>query len=518
MELALLRARLDAFEQRFYKKAGSMYVKFDEVRREAARLKSRFEPAAHREYVAALEQGKLSVADCQRALTKAPPDAQKLRRLHVELARLFHPDLAVDPVRRSLCEQLMTEINIAVQDADTQRLESIRDTIGGDADAAQEMAELTRSVPFQLNARNQYALRQQQDLLTDLTAWVYAQADQALRNLSHNQPTRLFPNLMLRALEDLQSVSIRLLHFPKDYSLGELSVRAERNIDSPRTVLGEARGGVRVPFAKALILRIGKACKSLEALRVLDSEDINGFIDEWPDFVELTDEMLLPLTTFNRLEELNLARTKITGRVFDAFPPLRELRSLILDETAFDDHGMQRLAESIWMQRLDLSSTRVTGRGLAAMNRMKSLRDLSLHATPIEDGDLAVLDFLPQLRNLNLGLTRITDAAMERISRLSQLEVLHLGGTQITDRSMEWLAELPMLRDLVLWETKLSAAGLKKLTQCRALRYLDADQTNVTRQDLVAFRNHCPEVKLPSDIWSDSAEIPAEASAAGRAL
>ena len=83
---------------------------------------------------------------------------------------------------------------------------------------------------------------------------------------------------------------------------------------------------------------------------------------------------------------------------------------------------MQRLAESIWMQKLDLSSTRVTGRGLASMHRMKSLRELSLMSTPIEDGDLAFLDFLPQLRNLNFGLTRITDAVMERIARLNQLE------------------------------------------------------------------------------------------------
>ena len=68
-----------------------MYVKFDEARMESARLKSSFEPAAHREYLAALEQGKLSVADCRRALTKAPADPQQLRRLHVELARLFIP-------------------------------------------------------------------------------------------------------------------------------------------------------------------------------------------------------------------------------------------------------------------------------------------------------------------------------------------------------------------------------------------------------------------------------------------
>ena len=50
MELALLRAQLDAFTQRFYKKAGSMYIKFDEARAQAAGLKLRFDAFAQREY------------------------------------------------------------------------------------------------------------------------------------------------------------------------------------------------------------------------------------------------------------------------------------------------------------------------------------------------------------------------------------------------------------------------------------------------------------------------------------
>lgn len=505
LELALLRASLDAFGQRFYRKAGSMYIKFDEARTEAARLKSRFAPSAHREYLAAHEQWKLSVVDYNRALARPAANPEKLRLLHRELARLFHPDLALDPVRRGLCEQLMTEVNTAAQELDWPRLESMRDTVHGDVDAAPEMAELTRSIAFQLNARNQYALRQQQDLLHDLTDWLYAQAAQAQSSGGHAQPLKRFSDLKLRALEDLQAVSIRLLRFPKDYSVGQLSVRAERNIESPVAVLGEARGAVRVPFARATVLRVGKGCKSLEALSVLDPEDINGLIDEWPDFIPFTDDMLRPLAIFNRLEELHIARTPITGHVFDAFPPLRELRVLILDETAFDDHGMERLADSVWMHRLDLSATQVTGKGLATLHRMKSLRDLSLYSTAVGDRDLAVLESLPRLRNLNLGLTKVTDAGLEHVAGLRQLEVLHLGGTEVTDAGVARLAGMPMLRDLVLWETKISRAGLNRLANCASLRYLDADQTQVTEQDLAAFRGARPEVKLPGDIWSASA-------------
>lgn len=502
LELALLRSSLDAFTQRFYKKAGSMYIKFDEARTESARLRSRFVPTAQREYLAAHEQWKLSVTDYNKALSRPPAEPARLHALHRELARLFHPDLARDPVRRTLCDQLMAEVNTAAQDADWQRLEHIKETILGDADATGEMAELTGGVAFQLNARNQYALRQQQDLLTDLTAWLYGKAGQAQTAGDHARPLCLFRDLKLRALEDLQSVSIRLLRFPKGYSLGQLSVRAERNIDSAFSMLGEASGAVRVPFARATVLRVGRDCKSLEPLSVLDPEDINGLIDEWPDFIPFTDEMLRPLTIFNRLEELHLGRTPITGHVFDAFPPLRELRILILDETAFDDHGLERLADSVWMQRLDLSSTKVTGKGLETLHRMKSLRDLSLYSTGIGDSDLAVLDSLPGIRNLNLGLTTVTDAVVDRIAGLRQLEVLHLGGTKVTDRAMQRLAAMPVLRDLVLWETQISRTGLDHLARGPSLRYLDVDQTLVSEGDLAALRSQRPEVKLPTDIWS----------------
>src|SRR5207253_3667545 len=110
--------------------------------------------------------------------------------------------------------------------------------------------------------RNQYALRQQQDLLADLTSWIYGQAGQAKNNQTHHRPERLFSNLMVRALEDLEAVSIRMLRFPKDVGIGQIQVRAERNIDSPVTILGEARGAVRVPFGRATILRLSKQCKS----------------------------------------------------------------------------------------------------------------------------------------------------------------------------------------------------------------------------------------------------------------
>jgi hypothetical protein len=87
---------------------------------------------------------------------------------------------------------------------------------------------------------------------------------------------------------------------------------------------------------------------------------------------------------------------------------------------------------------------------------------------------------------------------------LRALEVLNLGGTGITDAILDTLARLPALRDLVLWETAITAAGAAKIRAFPNLRYLDLDKTGVSPEDLRAFREARPEVRLPSDIWAEA--------------
>jgi hypothetical protein len=506
LELALLRATLDVFELQFYRRLGPLYIELDESRAHAAKLRARFMPSAHRESIVSRERARVSAADCARALTRPPADPERVKRLHRDLARSLHPDLALDPVRRGLCEKLMAQVNVAYQEADMTRLEGIQRAVSGDTDAAQEMTALSHSPVAQLRTRVEYAARHNHDQLNELAQHLRALTTEVQQRSGFApEHSNRESGLMQRALADLGSVGVRRLNFPSMKSMGEISVRKELDIDSPVTVVGSACRVVSVPFGKSVLLRLGKECTSLEPLCELDPDDLNGLIDEWPDFVNLNNETVQPLARFRRLEELHLARTEINGHAFDNFPPMHELRVLILDETEFDDHGMVRLAESAWMQRLDLSFTKVTGRGLGSLHRMASLRDLSLYGTDVNDDDLAVLDSLPALRNLNLGLTNITDAAAVRLSRRKTIEVLHLGGTAITDGLLETLAGLPALRDLVLWETKITKAVVEVLRTFPSLRYLDTDNTAVTKEAMESFRAVRPEVKLPGDIWADSA-------------
>ncbi|MDE3197623.1 MAG: hypothetical protein KGN84_14840 [Acidobacteriota bacterium] len=435
----------------------------------------------------ALLRAKLSVFAedlCGVEASASPPgNRPAFKPLHHILARKLHPDLEQDPVRRTLREKLMVEVNLAYADQDHARLQSIAEALEGKTDAAREMAALVQSPLNQLRSRVKYAARHQRDLIAEIRP--------------HVRPSHFAED----ALHLLSTSITRRLAFPAK-SLGELSVRDELDIDAKSRILGPAQNLVRVPFGKSVILRLANTAADLSPLEDLDPEDLNGLIDEWPDFVNLTNAHLRPLARFPRLEELRIGRTAIDGHIFDHFPPLRELRYLALDETAFDDHGMEHLASSAWMQRLDLSSTRITGQGLFALHLMASLRELNLYGTDIGDNDLIVLNSLPTLRNLNLGLTKITDGLARRLGRLQNLEVLHLGGTQISDATIE---ELPDVRDLTLWETNVTRACLDRLKKMPGLRYLDVDDTDVTLEALDEFRRSRPEVRLPSDIWQKEA-------------
>lgn len=514
LELALLRLSLHNLERRFLHTVGPRYVELDEARAQSAKLRARFYPAAHRDSLAARERARLSAEACAAVTARPAADPQRFKQLHRELARNYHPDLASDRAHRALCEQLMTEVNLAHADGDLKRLEILHRALTESGDVISQLQQLTHTPLTELRERVDYAARHRYDLLAELSKRIQeltvdeklrvAQSSRPAGAAGAGAPSAPSTSLIVRALRDLSELSTRRLVFPADQPMGQLSIRGEFDIDAVPTVLGPARGTVGIPFGKTVILRLDANCSDLSPLARLDPDDLNGLIDEWPDFVNLNDEALRPLARFTRLEELRLGRTEISGRVFDGFPSLHELRVLVLDETEFDDAGMLRLEGSVWMQRLDLSFTRVTGEGLRALHNMTALRELSLYGTAVRDADLSLLERTPDLRNLNLGLTGVTNEGARHICQLRAMEVLHLGGTGVTDAVIDYLDDLPKLRELVLWETAITPAGAARLEDFKALRYLDLDKTAVTPETLAAFREARPEVKIPSDIWAET--------------
>jgi hypothetical protein len=206
LELAILRAQLDTFERRFYRTAGPCYVALDDARAQAAGLRARFMPSAHRESLAARAQARTSAEECASALHRSAGDPEKLRRLHHDLARAFHPDLVTDPERAVLREQLMTEVNLAYHEGDLGRLEVLERALDRDenGDAARQLAELAHSPIAQLREQAEYAARHDHDLLAELIGYVRKLAIAAQDRSARLPPSTLRPmNLIARALGDL---------------------------------------------------------------------------------------------------------------------------------------------------------------------------------------------------------------------------------------------------------------------------------------------------------------------------
>ncbi|QDV18844.1 Leucine Rich repeats (2 copies) [Gimesia panareensis] len=142
---------------------------------------------------------------------------------------------------------------------------------------------------------------------------------------------------------------------------------------------------------------------------------------------QVTDEGLAKLASLQRLEDLDLGRTKITGTGFaqvkfaslqklylrrcrkltmDGFKQIvkcQNLEKLDLYESNIDDPFLQEIAKLPRLKTLWADYTRLTNAGLPYLNGMTQLKSLSTRGTAVtREGMLQLWQHLP---DLNKGLT-----------------------------------------------------------------------------------------------------------------
>ena len=158
----------------------------------------------------------------------------------------------------------------------------------------------------------------------------------------------------------------RVVHFPKDRSLGKLFIQDMKESDEFAywfhwTRIGEesrylcqARGDVRVPVGMRLILAINPAVlNDLSGLKKLGPDDLYGIVfDASPRHpARATDDSLSYLTHLTGLKSLNISRTDIT------------------------DVGMKYVANLKSLESLEMPN-RVTGRGMIFVGQLSLLKRL----------------------------------------------------------------------------------------------------------------------------------------------
>ncbi|MFO0901689.1 MAG: hypothetical protein U0939_01745 [Pirellulales bacterium] len=117
------------------------------------------------------------------------------------------------------------------------------------------------------------------------------------------------------------------------------------------------------------------------------------------------------------------------------------------------------------IRQLSLGRTSVTARGLAALPALPKLEWLELNLLPVDDDSFAKFQGSTALRQLFLERTRVADESLNHIARFTQLEELDLSGTRITDAGLPRLASLKKLRELYIDDTETTPAALQRLRE-----------------------------------------------------
>lgn len=149
-EVAQVRARLRAFEDRYFREVGVLYAALDDLHaRIAEREVALYDSDAARERAASARERAAESHDAAFRADEAEAEAfdppPSLKALFREVARRIHPDLARDPAEQAHCTLLMARANQAYRRGDAGLLQRLLDdsrdldasALEGDSDAAE---------------------------------------------------------------------------------------------------------------------------------------------------------------------------------------------------------------------------------------------------------------------------------------------------------------------------------------------------------------------------------------------
>jgi hypothetical protein len=320
----------------------------------------------------------------------------------------------------------------------------------------------------------------------------------------------------------------RVLHFPKDRSVGTLSIQDEnatRQIEAcfywvdgtQREEIGPAIGDVAIPAGKRVQLMVSdEGSQDMSFLAALGPDDLyelgfGGLTALGARFagadaglkhashltgVRVLGLRLAPITAagFKHLSKMqSVERIYMPMRANNStLKPLRmfpRLKAVYLESPQITDAGLSELAALKNLEELELATDRLTGAGLRGLARLRSLQYLFLHG---QDSAEAILQLQapPSLRILCVNVRPFGDAGVQAVSRFSQLERFsaHWDGT-ITDRGVGYLARLPNLKKLEVGSAQITDEGAKVLGRIRTLDYLALPAIGLTDAGLTHVAN-----------------------------
>ncbi|MEK6726030.1 MAG: J domain-containing protein [Deltaproteobacteria bacterium] len=223
LELATLQAELHDFERRYLRLVGVLYAQLDDIEARILETQSRLKPndqklheQAAQARVQAQESAHTSGIAFERKTEKEFKSSESLKKLYREVAKAIHPDLTTDEKERVRREKLMAEANLAYEEGNEAKLQSILsewksspESVKGDGPGAElvriirkiaqveqrmrsikeEIANIQTSDINQLRMKAWAKEREGRDLLTEMALLVTNQIGEAKQCLAASEGT-----------------------------------------------------------------------------------------------------------------------------------------------------------------------------------------------------------------------------------------------------------------------------------------------------------------------------------------
>jgi hypothetical protein len=249
-----------------------------------------------------------------------------------------------------------------------------------------------------------------------------------------------------------------------------------------------------------------------EGLRVLDL-DWRRTAPPGGDDGLVTDAGLAHVGKLKSLEELSLARTRVTGSGFDPLARLPRLKHVALSESPVTDESLAKLV-TLKLEHVGLSVTPVTDAGVKTLSTIPTLTYLALHSQPgVTDDGVGHMVGHTNFNRLAIHGTKVTPEAIGRLTNLTSLTTgtdigdddlrqfrgltklgsLTLQGSKVSGPGVDHLAGLPALAHVSVTASPLTDDGLGRLAKLKPLRHLHLVDTQVTAAGVAKFRAARPD-------------------------
>ncbi|NQT83537.1 hypothetical protein HQ563_10955 [bacterium] len=291
-----------------------------------------------------------------------------------------------------------------------------------------------------------------------------------------------------RELAEPREAGSRVVHFPRDRSLGKLKTK-DTTTDQPVSALdfgraeyegwdylGQAKGDVTVPAGKRLGLWVDStALNDLSGLRYLGPNDLyilwlpgGGERGSRPD-----DRCMAHIGGLTGLKVLMLTNSDVSHLGLARVRGLKWLTKLYLKSERLNDAGLAHLSEMISLRILEVMSPQITDAGLTHLAKLRSLSELYVWAPKVRGPGLVHLAKLPSLINLSLAGNHFGDDGLKYLKNIPSVTKLSLEGIlNLSDAGMKHVGNFVQLTDLSLGHTSISGKGLAHLSTLTKLESL----------------------------------------------